>query len=211
MTEDPGRAEGLFESLRNLARTFLAVVQTRIEIFASEIDEGRARLARVAVLAAIAALCIALAVACSYSFSWCCSGTRIACSRSVSWPAPLPSAESPPASACARGFRSGRSSCLPRSPSCARTGRNSRGDERASSNPGKARAAPRRGGSAAEGAAREALPRGCRCCRHRSAAPQARARLERARAHAVAGRTAPARRDQARGRRTHRAVPSDHG
>jgi len=62
MTEDPGRAEGLFASLRNLARTFLAVVQTRIEIFASEIDEERARLARIAVLAAAAALCIALAV-----------------------------------------------------------------------------------------------------------------------------------------------------
>src|SRR5437899_5393372 len=62
MTEDPGRAEGLFESLRNLARTFLAVVQTRIEIFVSEIDEERARLARIAVLAAAAALCIALAV-----------------------------------------------------------------------------------------------------------------------------------------------------
>ena len=62
MTEETGRAEGLFESLRNLARTFLAIVQTRIEIFASEIDEERTRLARIAVLAAVAALCIALAV-----------------------------------------------------------------------------------------------------------------------------------------------------
>ena len=62
MTEEVGRSEGLLESLRNLARTFLAIVQTRIEIFASEIDEERARLARIAVLAAIAALCIALAV-----------------------------------------------------------------------------------------------------------------------------------------------------
>jgi len=62
MTEEAGRAEGLFESLRNLARTFLAIVQTRIEIFASEIDEERARLARIAVLAAVAGLCIALTV-----------------------------------------------------------------------------------------------------------------------------------------------------
>jgi len=62
MSEEPGRAEGLFESLRNLARTSLAIVQTRIEIFASEIDEERARLARIAVLAAIAALCVALVV-----------------------------------------------------------------------------------------------------------------------------------------------------
>jgi uncharacterized membrane protein YqjE len=62
MTEEIGRSEGLLESLRNLARTFLAIVQTRIEIFASEIDEERTRLARLAVLAAVAALCIALAV-----------------------------------------------------------------------------------------------------------------------------------------------------
>jgi uncharacterized membrane protein YqjE len=62
MAEDAGRAEGLLESLRNLARTFVALVQTRIEIFASEIDEERARLARIAVLAAFAALCIGLAV-----------------------------------------------------------------------------------------------------------------------------------------------------
>jgi len=62
MAEETGRAEGLFESLRNLARTFVALVQTRVEIFASEIDEERTRLARIAVLAAIAALCIALAV-----------------------------------------------------------------------------------------------------------------------------------------------------
>ena len=58
----------MLDSLRNLARTFLAIVQTRIEIFASEIDEERARLARIAVLAAIAALCIALAVILSVFF-----------------------------------------------------------------------------------------------------------------------------------------------
>jgi uncharacterized membrane protein YqjE len=62
MTEETGRAEGLFESLRNLAKTFLAVVQIRIEIFASEIDEERTRLARIALLAAAAAFCLGLAV-----------------------------------------------------------------------------------------------------------------------------------------------------
>ena len=62
MTEETGRAEGLFESLRNLARTFLAIVQTRIEIFASEIDEERTRLARIALLAAAAAFCLGLAM-----------------------------------------------------------------------------------------------------------------------------------------------------
>lgn len=62
MTEETGRAQGLFDSLRNLARTFVAVVQTRIEIFASEIDEERTQLARIAVLAAAAAFCLGLAV-----------------------------------------------------------------------------------------------------------------------------------------------------
>jgi len=62
MTEESGRAETLLESLRNLAKTFLALVQTRLEIFASEIDEQRALLARIAVLSAIAAFCLGLAV-----------------------------------------------------------------------------------------------------------------------------------------------------
>ena len=62
MADDTGRTEGLLESLRNLARTFIALVQTRIEIFASEIDEERARLARIALLAVIAAFCLGLAV-----------------------------------------------------------------------------------------------------------------------------------------------------
>jgi uncharacterized membrane protein YqjE len=62
MTEEAGRSEGLLDSLRNLARTFVAIVQTRIEIFASEIDEERTRLARIALLAAAAAFCLGLAV-----------------------------------------------------------------------------------------------------------------------------------------------------
>ena len=62
MSEEPGRAEGLFESLRNLARTSLAIVQTRIEIFASEIDEERTRLARIVVLAMVVLFCFGLAV-----------------------------------------------------------------------------------------------------------------------------------------------------
>ena len=62
MTEETGHSEGLLDSLRNLASTFLAIVQTRIEIFASEIDEERTRLARIALLAAAAAFCLGLAV-----------------------------------------------------------------------------------------------------------------------------------------------------
>jgi len=62
MTEHTGHAEGLLDSLRNLARTFIAILQTRLEIFASELDEQRELLARIALLAAVAAFCLALAV-----------------------------------------------------------------------------------------------------------------------------------------------------
>lgn len=60
--EDAGHTESLLESLRTLAKTFLALVQTRIEIFASEVDEERTRVARILVLAVVALFCLGLAV-----------------------------------------------------------------------------------------------------------------------------------------------------
>ncbi|HVQ60934.1 MAG TPA: phage holin family protein, partial [Burkholderiales bacterium] len=62
MQEEPGHTESLLDSLRGLAKTFIALVQTRIEIFASEIDEERTRLARIVVLAVTALFCTGLAV-----------------------------------------------------------------------------------------------------------------------------------------------------
>jgi uncharacterized membrane protein YqjE len=62
MSEEAGHTEGLLESLRGLATTFVALVQTRLEIFASEFDEERTRLARTVVLAVVAAFCLGLAV-----------------------------------------------------------------------------------------------------------------------------------------------------
>jgi len=62
MSEETGHTESLLGSLRDLAKTFVALVQTRIEIFANDIDEERARLARVVVLAVVAAFCLGLAV-----------------------------------------------------------------------------------------------------------------------------------------------------
>ncbi|HET7766918.1 MAG TPA: phage holin family protein [Burkholderiales bacterium] len=62
MADDTGHTESLLESLRGLAKTFIALVQTRIEIFASEVDEERARLARLIVLGVIAAFCLGLAL-----------------------------------------------------------------------------------------------------------------------------------------------------
>jgi uncharacterized membrane protein YqjE len=62
MSEEAGHTEGLLESLRNLAKTFVSLVQTRIEIFANEFDEERTRLARIVVLAVVAAFCLGLAL-----------------------------------------------------------------------------------------------------------------------------------------------------
>jgi uncharacterized membrane protein YqjE len=62
MADETERTGGLLASLRNLARTFLAILQNRLELVASDIDEARARLARIAVLAAVAAFCLGLAL-----------------------------------------------------------------------------------------------------------------------------------------------------
>ena len=62
MPEDAGHTESLLESLRGVAKTFVALVQTRIEIFASEVDEERTRFGRILVLAVVALFCLGLAV-----------------------------------------------------------------------------------------------------------------------------------------------------
>jgi uncharacterized membrane protein YqjE len=62
MADDTGHTESLLESLRGLAHTAVALVQTRIEIFASEVDEERARLERIVMLGVIAAFCGGLAL-----------------------------------------------------------------------------------------------------------------------------------------------------
>ena len=62
MAEEAGHSEGLLESLRDLAATFVALLQTRVEIFASEVDEERTRLARITVLALTALFCLGLAI-----------------------------------------------------------------------------------------------------------------------------------------------------
>jgi len=62
MPEDAGHTESLLESLRGVAKTFVALVQTRIEIFASEVDEERARFGRILVYAVVALFCLGLAV-----------------------------------------------------------------------------------------------------------------------------------------------------
>jgi uncharacterized membrane protein YqjE len=61
-TEDANHTESLLESLRSLSKTFVALVQTRIELFGSEVDEERTRLERIVVLAASAMFCMGLAI-----------------------------------------------------------------------------------------------------------------------------------------------------
>jgi uncharacterized membrane protein YqjE len=62
MSDEAGRAVGVLDSLRKLAGTLLTAVQTRLELVATDIEEERAWIARLAVLAALAAFCAALAV-----------------------------------------------------------------------------------------------------------------------------------------------------
>jgi uncharacterized membrane protein YqjE len=56
------QAGGLLDSLKTLARSLLALGQTRLEIMGSEIEEQRALFLREVVLAVIAALLLGLAV-----------------------------------------------------------------------------------------------------------------------------------------------------
>ena len=52
-----GHPEGLIASLRRLANTFLALLQTRLEILSTEIAEERFNLARIALVALAALFC----------------------------------------------------------------------------------------------------------------------------------------------------------
>ncbi len=51
MGEDPSAPPGLLESLRKLGRTGLATVENRLELFAVELGEQKARLVKVLTLA----------------------------------------------------------------------------------------------------------------------------------------------------------------
>ena len=53
---------GLLDSLKALARSMLALAQTRLEILGTEIEEQRAMLLREALLAIVAAFCLALGI-----------------------------------------------------------------------------------------------------------------------------------------------------
>lgn len=60
--QGPARSPGLLVSLRNLAATLVAVVQTRLELLSTEIEEERLRLLQLMLGAALALFFFALGV-----------------------------------------------------------------------------------------------------------------------------------------------------
>src|ERR1700693_993514 len=60
---EPPPSRGMLESLRRLCDSGIALLQTRVELFAVELQEQKARLVRVLVLAAVAAFLGGMAVA----------------------------------------------------------------------------------------------------------------------------------------------------
>lgn len=61
MSAEAGQPGRLLDSLRSLASTLLAAAETRIELLATEVEEERARLGALVVLAAVTAVCFAFA------------------------------------------------------------------------------------------------------------------------------------------------------
>jgi uncharacterized membrane protein YqjE len=53
---------GLLQSIRHLAQALLGAVQTRLEILATEIEEERARLEQLLLVALAAAFCLAMGI-----------------------------------------------------------------------------------------------------------------------------------------------------
>ncbi len=62
MAETAGRSGGLLDSLRRFGSTALEIIHTRIELFATELDEERARIARALWLAVIGIFCLSLGI-----------------------------------------------------------------------------------------------------------------------------------------------------
>lgn len=57
-----GRSGGLFDSVRTLANTLLAIAQTRLELLSTELEEERLRLSSMLVWTLVALFCAGLGV-----------------------------------------------------------------------------------------------------------------------------------------------------
>ncbi|MBS0310962.1 MAG: phage holin family protein [Proteobacteria bacterium] len=58
----PGGGGGLFDSLKGLAASLIAIVHTRLDLLSTELEEERARLASVLVMLFVALFCIGIGV-----------------------------------------------------------------------------------------------------------------------------------------------------
>jgi len=58
----PGGSGGLFDSLKGLAASLIAIVHTRLDLLSTELEEERARLASVLVMLFVALFCIGIGV-----------------------------------------------------------------------------------------------------------------------------------------------------
>jgi len=56
-----GRTGGLLDSMRRLAQTAVGLVETRLEIIVTELEEERLRLRRTLILAVVAGFCLSVA------------------------------------------------------------------------------------------------------------------------------------------------------
>jgi uncharacterized membrane protein YqjE len=61
-SDPPKSGGGLLQSLRNLAATLVAVLQTRLELLVTEVEEERVRLGRVLALIVVAIFFLSLSV-----------------------------------------------------------------------------------------------------------------------------------------------------
>ncbi len=60
--KDPGSEGGLLDSIRKLATTLVGVLQTRLGIFATELEEAKLQLSQLLLLGLVALFCLGLGI-----------------------------------------------------------------------------------------------------------------------------------------------------
>jgi len=60
--KDPGSEGGLLDSIRKLATTLVGVLQTRLRIFATELEEAKLQLSQLLLLGLVALFCLGLGI-----------------------------------------------------------------------------------------------------------------------------------------------------
>lgn len=60
--KDPGSEGGLLDSIRKLATTLVGVLQTRLGIFATELEEAKLQLSQLILLGLVALFCLGLGI-----------------------------------------------------------------------------------------------------------------------------------------------------